>query len=551
LHGVNIPSGSTLKITSKIGNLTGYTQQYEQMARVSLVATPDSENGQATPHFIPNAPFPSLDTAVDGVLDAGRVEIVNGSLSGTGTVQGAVSVFGPVGGYADPIESKEDPGWDNKNYSIKGTDGGFLVAGEPGATPGGGAPGKLTVTGDVSLFGASFVAYAKAAGTQGSDYSWLSGGGKVDLGNSTLDLSLIGYTPQAGDSLTIVTAANGITGKFSQGDGITVNGFRFNITYNAKSVVLTYVPLAGLGAVPPVSEPPPPLTPNEAFVARAYQELAGQPADPPTVAHWASVLGQGASRLAVVRQLERLPASREHLIEGLYRILLRRGPGPTELARDLRFLGRRGRVQKLAARLLASPEYFRVRGGGTPAAFLAALARDVLRRRALPALLPAGDPAALMNAGGRRALVDRVLRTSAAGRTEAKDLYRMVDLSATGRELRDAAALLDLGRTDEAVLARIVASAASRNDRAGSVWPRASAGASRSQKLAAIPVSPRRAPGSRRPAPSRTAPVPPAAPPPGAAAAGRAVPAAAPPPCPPRRAGSPRRSGSRCRRRCR
>jgi hypothetical protein len=42
--------------------------------------------------------------------------------------------------------------------------------------------------------------------------------------------------------LTIITAAKGITGKFSQGSSITVDGFTFNIAYNAKSVVLTYAP---------------------------------------------------------------------------------------------------------------------------------------------------------------------------------------------------------------------------------------------------------------------------------------------------------------------
>jgi hypothetical protein len=255
LQDVNIPTGSTLTITSLIGSLTSYTQQYEEMARVSKVATPDSQNGKAIPGFVPSAPLPSLDTLVDGILDAGRIEIVDGFLSGTGTVKGSLSVFGPVSGYADPIELKRvgkepiDPSWDNRKNTIKGTDGGFLVAGKLGATPGSGTPGKLTVTGDVSLFGASFVAYARGTATQGNDYSWLSSDGKVHLDNSKLDLSLVGYTPRAGDSLTIITAAKGITGNFSQGNSITVNGFKFNITYNANSVVLTYVPSLGVTAL--------------------------------------------------------------------------------------------------------------------------------------------------------------------------------------------------------------------------------------------------------------------------------------------------------------
>jgi hypothetical protein len=333
LHDVNIPSGSTLKITSLIGNLTSYTQQFEQMARVSIVATPDSQNGKATPAFVPNAPFPDLDTVVDGVLDAGRVEIVNGLLSGTGTVQGSLNVFGPVSGYADPIELKPvdkepvDPSWDNKKNTIEGTGGGFLVAGKPGATPGSGTPGKLTVTGDVSLFGASFAAYAKGAATQGSDYSWLSGGGKVQLGNSKLELSLIGYTPKAGDSLTIITAANGITGKFSQGNSVTVNGFKFKITYNTNSVVLTYVP--SLEAPPPASAPGG-QDPDALFVQTLYRDVLKREAHPAELKHWEHFLKTGGAPWRVALAPVTSPAYLEArpsvtaFLRGLYRDVLGR-----------------------------------------------------------------------------------------------------------------------------------------------------------------------------------------------------------------------------------
>jgi hypothetical protein len=67
----------------------------------------------------------------------------------------------------------------------------------------------------------------------------------VSLGNSKLEISLLGgHTPQAGDTLTIVSAAK-VTGTFSQGARITVrsgnHNYVFTITYNATSVVLTYV----------------------------------------------------------------------------------------------------------------------------------------------------------------------------------------------------------------------------------------------------------------------------------------------------------------------
>jgi hypothetical protein len=233
------------------------------MARVSIVPTSAlDKDGTGPSTFVPNAPLPALDTVVNGTLQAGRVAIVDGRLSGNGTVNGSVSVFGPVSGYENAIvlkpvdKEKVDTSWDNPNNVIRGTKGGDLLAGT--AAAGVGTPGHLTVTGDVTMYGATMTVFAKGATIQGSDYSWLAGGGAVNLGNSKLNLSLSGYTPKAGDNLTIITAATGITGKFSEGNRITVDGFTFKISYNAKSVVLTYEP-------PP---PPPPPPPRPRFAAR-------------------------------------------------------------------------------------------------------------------------------------------------------------------------------------------------------------------------------------------------------------------------------------------
>jgi hypothetical protein len=341
LEDLNIPSGSTLTITSKLGTLTSYTQQFEQQDRVSMVATPDSKNGHATPSFIPNAPFPDLNTVVDGVLDAGRVEIVDGLLSGTGTLTGSLNVFGPVSGYPDTIKLMPvdggpiDPSWDNEKNTIRATSGGFLVAGKAGGSGGGGTPGELTVKGDVSLFGASFVAYAGGAVKQGSDYSWLSSDGKVNLGNSKLDLSLVGYTPQAGDSLTMITAANGISGTFSQGSSITVNGFKFNITYNANSVVLTSVP--SLGATAPAAAPVA-KDRDAVFVETLYHDVLKRPAHPGELSHWVHFLRSGGSPVGVAVALVTSPeyvhahSSARSFVTGLYHDVLRRRPHPGGLA---------------------------------------------------------------------------------------------------------------------------------------------------------------------------------------------------------------------------
>src|SRR5262249_31072825 len=156
----------------------------------------------------------------------------------------------------------------------------------------------------VALFGASLAVFAKGAVTQGSDYSWLASAGQVSLGNSKLNLSLFGDTPRAGDSLTIVTAANGVTGKFSQGSSVTVNGFTFKITYNATSVVLTYTPSL---RAPSVSRS---LDANAGYVNQLYRELLHREAEPAGLRLWAGLLDTGAPREAVVRGIYDSPEHR-------------------------------------------------------------------------------------------------------------------------------------------------------------------------------------------------------------------------------------------------
>jgi hypothetical protein len=352
LNVVSIPFGSTLTTTAVFGSLTSYTQQYEELARVSMVPTvalhtPDDPF--APKEFVANAPLPALHTIVNGTLDSARVEIADGGLSGTGKITGVLNVYGPVGGYANPIVSVgidphpdwKDELWNNPSNVIKGTNGGFLVAGDPEKPEDplkGGTPGKLTVEGDVSMYGASFVVYAKGT-TQGSDYSYLDSDGKVHLGNSKLDLSLLGYTPQTGHSLTIINAAQGITGKFSQGNSITVNGFPFTITYNANSVVLTPGPKAV--APPPLAAAPPapvPQDPYPVFVQTLYRDVLKRLPRPAELNRWVRFLRSGGARNAVAMALVTLPAYlRKHptaasFVKGLYRDVLGRLPPPRGVA---------------------------------------------------------------------------------------------------------------------------------------------------------------------------------------------------------------------------
>jgi hypothetical protein len=207
---LDISAGSTLKVT---GSLTSYTQQVQQFTRVI---------GETTP---------PLHTVVNGTLSVDRINIVNGILAGTGTITGPISAFAPI-----PATTK-----------LKETPGGTLLPASS-ADISSARPGKLK-TGDVTLYGARLGIIARGAGNAGTDYGQLASSGKVNLGNSNLVLYRDpNYIPKKGDTLTILTAANGITGQFKQGTTVfdSTGTFRFTIKYNANSVVLTYDPLSPL-----------------------------------------------------------------------------------------------------------------------------------------------------------------------------------------------------------------------------------------------------------------------------------------------------------------
>jgi hypothetical protein len=113
-------------------------------------------------------------------------------------------------------------------------------------SPGDPAPGCLTST---NLTIASGGTYDVLLGDSDSanpptacnDYDQLSASGSITLGG-TLDVSLAsGYTPVAGQSFTIVnnTGTTALSGTFSNGSTVTVDGTVFNITYPNNNVVLT------------------------------------------------------------------------------------------------------------------------------------------------------------------------------------------------------------------------------------------------------------------------------------------------------------------------
>jgi hypothetical protein len=109
-------------------------------------------------------------------------------------------------------------------------------------------PGLVTVAGSLALSSAATLRVT-LNGTGTSSYSQIVASGPIDLGGSTLSLSL-GFTPQVGDSFTLLTSNDpaGITGTFAgldEGAIFDQDGMQFQITYQGgpggKSVVLKRV----------------------------------------------------------------------------------------------------------------------------------------------------------------------------------------------------------------------------------------------------------------------------------------------------------------------
>ena len=117
------------------------------------------------------------------------------------------------------------------------------VFGVPGQIATFGGPSTMSVS-DVATFNSSSTFNVALNGTGAGQSTQLedtkSTGNPVSLGGSTLSVSL-GYTPNAGDTFTIISAAGGITGQFSNitdGQILTVNNvsFRYNQTSTAATL---------------------------------------------------------------------------------------------------------------------------------------------------------------------------------------------------------------------------------------------------------------------------------------------------------------------------
>jgi autotransporter-associated beta strand protein len=131
----------------------------------------------------------------------------------------------------------------------RGVTGALTVRGEvhPGGKLGLIAPGVLTSNGDVDFLpGSLFTVRLDGLELGGSDgYDQLRVNGRVDLSGRPKLKASVGFASKPGDTFTILTSTDGITGTFAglpDGANLGINGTPMQIHYTANSVFLTHRP---------------------------------------------------------------------------------------------------------------------------------------------------------------------------------------------------------------------------------------------------------------------------------------------------------------------
>jgi len=164
-----------------------------------------------------------------GPFGAGAIVVnVGGTLGGTGITTGNVNVFGTLA---------------------------------PGASTESLAVGNLTMQSG-SIFEIEVGGLTAGAAVNG--YDQLNVTGTVNLGNATLDVSTLSFTPEEDDAFFILTndgvdAINGTFNGITNDSIVKLNGQNWRVRYNADYATLNLALGSGndivLIAVPPVPEP--------------------------------------------------------------------------------------------------------------------------------------------------------------------------------------------------------------------------------------------------------------------------------------------------------
>jgi uncharacterized repeat protein (TIGR01451 family) len=120
---------------------------------------------------------------------------------------------------------------------------------------------------------------------------------------------------------------------------------------------------------------------NTGYVTQLYADLLGRAPDQAGLQFWVNLLNTNQlTRTDVAFQFEQSMEYRLRMLNQQYQQFLGRALDPTGQDTWLNFLSGGGTFEQVEERVLASPEYFQSRGGGTVNGYVSAVYRDVLHR---------------------------------------------------------------------------------------------------------------------------------------------------------------------------
>jgi hypothetical protein len=162
---------------------------------------------------------------------------------------------------------------------------------------------------------------------------------------------------------------------------------------------------------------------NTGFVTQLYADLLGRTPDQSGLQVWVNALNANQlTRTQVAFQFEQSQEYRLRTLGQLYTQLLKRAIDSTGSTGWLSFLQGGGTFEQVEASILASPEYYQVRGGGTVNGYLTALYGDVLHR--VPdASGQAAFSAALNQGVGRQIVTTLMLSSPESDMLEVKGMF--------------------------------------------------------------------------------------------------------------------------------
>jgi hypothetical protein len=124
---------------------------------------------------------------------------------------------------------------------------------------------------------------------------------------------------------------------------------------------------------------------DERFIENMFRELLGRDVDDGGLSFLTALLSEGHSRTEVVQVVTSSAEFRADEVQGLFRLFLHRPAEQSAVDSFTAILSHGGTMELAATDIVASSEYFQVRGGGTRDGFLDALYADVFHRGVDPA----------------------------------------------------------------------------------------------------------------------------------------------------------------------